>query len=146
MLSPAASLALALNEAHTTYTHAQYAMLLSEISCCCRRNVTSAGWWVIVYDVKHTLLVPNTLPSTATKCMRHESACFSQITMQPFKHMSVWWSLQSGYRCCYSLSAATEFPSQKPYTRCMSAYCALVHLGIFIFATILVTGTTVRVR
>jgi hypothetical protein len=42
-LSPAATLALAVNEADTTYTHAQYAMLLSEISCCCRRNVTSAG-------------------------------------------------------------------------------------------------------
>jgi hypothetical protein len=40
--------------------------------------------------------------------------------------------LRSHYRCWYSLNAAREFPSQKPYTKCIFAYCAVVKPGILL--------------
>jgi hypothetical protein len=43
------------------------------------------------------------------------------------------------------LFAARKFPSQKPYTKYISAYSAFVNLGTFVVATVIVTGTTVRV-
>jgi hypothetical protein len=58
-------------------------------SSCCRRNVPSAGWCVIVYDVQHILLTPLIALSTTSTFMRHDSACFSQITMHRFKYTSV---------------------------------------------------------
>jgi hypothetical protein len=57
-------------------------------SSCCRRNVTSASWWVIMHDIQHILLILHTASSRTRKCMRHDSACFSQITMHPFKYIS----------------------------------------------------------
>jgi hypothetical protein len=49
---------------------------------CCRRNLASAGF-------QHILLIPHSASSTSNTCMRHGTACFSQITMCSFKHTSV---------------------------------------------------------
>jgi hypothetical protein len=40
------------------------------------------------------------------------------------------------------LNAARKLPSENPYTKCISA---LVNLGIFVVATVLVTGSTIPV-
>jgi hypothetical protein len=55
--------------------------------------------------------------------------------------MRLYSCLWSGYPCWYSLNSAREFPSQKPCAKCISSNSVLVHLGIFVVATVLVTDT-----
>lgn len=43
------------------------------------------------------------------------------------------------------IDTAVEFPSPKPYMKSTSAYSALINHVIFVVATVLVSGTTVRV-
>jgi hypothetical protein len=53
-------------------------------SSCCRRNVSNAGWRVIVYEIQ-LFLIPYIAPYLASKCTRQESACFPLITMHAFQ-------------------------------------------------------------
>jgi hypothetical protein len=90
-LSPAATLSLVVNETGATYsnTHSMPCCSVRKLSSC-RRIMTNAGWWVIMWSIPHMF----------------------QITM----HVS----LQSPYQCWYSLNAAREFPSQKAHMKCIS--------------------------
>jgi hypothetical protein len=75
-LSPAATLALDVHGTDTTYSQAQYAMLLSE-----SRPVAEEVWRVLADGLSCAvssiiILIPQSGSSAASKCMRHECDCF----------------------------------------------------------------------
>lgn len=69
------------------------AILHSEKVSCCRRNVMSGDWCVVIYDIQNILLIPVIVSCTTNMCLWHESACFFQIAMHYFKYISVRLSL-----------------------------------------------------
>jgi hypothetical protein len=46
---------------------------------CCRRCLTSDGWWTILYDMQHILLIPHIASCTANQRIRHENDYLSDI-------------------------------------------------------------------
>jgi hypothetical protein len=90
-----------------------------------------------MYDIQHFLLIPPIAPTTASKCIHHESAYFAQITMHRFKYTSVTWlcagsgRLVSGqkYFACFERTGSIEGCSKR---RTRSTLC---YVGFF-FAVI----------
>jgi len=105
-------------------------------SSCCRRNVTSAGWWVIVCGIQHILLIPHTASSTTSKCMRHDGDCFYQIMKHPFKYTSVMLSPILISMLIFPQRIERISIAQTTHTKCISALVsALVNVDIFVVAT-----------
>jgi hypothetical protein len=80
----------------------------------------------------------------ASKLLRHERACFFQITVHSFKYTSVRLSLMRISMLIFPQCKEKNFIAKKK-RHGMSAYSALVNPGIFVVATVVVTVTTVRV-
>jgi hypothetical protein len=108
--------------------------------------VTSASWWVIMHDIQHILLILHTASSRTRKCMRHDIACFSQITMHPFKYISSARYSPIRVSMLIFLQCSERIYIEKTYTKCFPALSALINLHIFVPATVLVTGNTVYVN
>jgi hypothetical protein len=89
--------------------------------------------WRMLADVLSCTIDNTSLLSHTLRLPRPPRACGMRVPVS------------ARLRCRYSFNAARELPQQKPCTKCVSAYSAFVSLGIFVVATVLVTGTTVRV-
>jgi hypothetical protein len=80
-----ATLALVAHEKNTTDSHADHAKLHSEIVALL--NTECAECWLMGYRIRYPAHPPHTAHCVfhGQRCVRHDSACFSQITTHRFK-------------------------------------------------------------